>query len=213
MRRSTLDASAAHGNVEFNSCRILRTSEAFICGFTSSDDRAGQELFVDLCIDLLNLVLEHSCILLSCMRGMPLLPEELTSANERRRVLELPSNDVGPLVEEQGQVTVRPDPLGVGRVHDCLGGRPDRDGLRHLALSRLGNPSDLGSEARYVVLLLIKRLLSHKHGEVAVLHTDLLEKRVCVGRDLLPDEERVRAQDVAARYVVVFNEVGLGDDL
>ena len=155
MRRSTLDASAAHGNIEFNSCRILRTSEALICGFTSSDDRAGQELFVDLCIDLLNLVLEHGGILFGCMRGMTLLPKELTSTNERRRVLELPSYDIGPLVEEQGQVTVRPDPLGVGRVHDCFRGRPDRDGLRHLTLAGLGDPSDFGRETLNMVLFFI----------------------------------------------------------
>ena len=40
------------------------------------------------------------------------LPKELSAADEGRGVLELPSHDVGPLVEPQGQVSVAPDPLG-----------------------------------------------------------------------------------------------------
>ena len=99
VRRGALDASATDGDVKLHSSSVLCASEALICGLTTSDDRAGQELFVDLCIDLLNLVLEHSSILLRCVCCMPLLPEELTSANEWRWVLKLPSDDIGPLVE------------------------------------------------------------------------------------------------------------------
>ena len=193
VRSSTLNTTATDRNVEFNCSSVLSTCETLIFRLTSSDDRAGQELFVDLSIDFLNLVLEHGSVLFSSVGSVTFLPEELTSADERSRVLELPSDDIGPLVKEQRQVTMRPNPFSIGRVHDCLGSRPDSDRLRHLTLSRLGNPSDLGSEARYMVLLLIKRLLSHKHGEVAVLHAVLLEK--CIGEvcNLFPDEERVRA--------------------
>jgi len=52
--------------------------------------------------------------------GVAFLPEELTGANERSWVLEFPSHYVGPLVQEQGQVSVRVDPLAESGVHDRL---------------------------------------------------------------------------------------------
>ena len=64
---------------------------------------------------------------------MALLPEELSGTDEGCRVLELPSDDVRPLVRKQGQVTMRSDPLCETRVHDCLTSRSDGDWLRHLA--------------------------------------------------------------------------------
>lgn len=35
-------------------------------------------------------------------------------------VLELPTNNVAPLVKTKGQISVGADPLGVVRVHDSL---------------------------------------------------------------------------------------------
>ena len=43
---------------------------------------------------------------------VPLLPEELARADEGGGVLELPPDDVGPLVEPEGQVAPRADPVG-----------------------------------------------------------------------------------------------------
>jgi hypothetical protein len=45
--------------------------------------------------------------------GVPLLPEEFASANERLWRLELPSDDAVPLVELQGEITVALYPLCV----------------------------------------------------------------------------------------------------
>ena len=52
---------------------------------------------------------------------MSLLPQELAASDEGRRVLELPTDDIGPLVELERQVAVAADPLGVVRVHHLWG--------------------------------------------------------------------------------------------
>ena len=44
---------------------------------------------------------------------MTFLPEEFAVAEERLRVLELPSYDAIPLIEFQGEVAMALDPLGV----------------------------------------------------------------------------------------------------
>lgn len=64
-----------------------------------------------------------------------------------------------------------------------------------------------------MVLLLVQRRLGDEHGEVAVLDALFLEERVSEGGDRLPDIEGLRTQNVAARYIVVFNEFGLSDNL
>ena len=144
---------------------------------------------------------------------MAFLPEELSCANEGCGVLELPTDDVGPLVDQKGQVTVRSDPLGETRVHDCLTSRSDCNGLGHLALATLCDPGDFGSETFNMGLFFVESGLSHKHGEVAVLYTVGLELGIGEGCDLLPNEEGCRAQDVATRDVVVFDQLRLRDNL
>ena len=60
-------------------------------------------------------------------------------------------HNVAPLVESEGQVSVRLDPLGVRRVHDCLAGGADGDWLSKLGLARPGNPGNLqGEKNRHV---------------------------------------------------------------
>ena len=64
-----------------------------------------------------------------------------------------------------------------------------------------------------MILLLVQSLLSHKHGEVDILHAYLLEERIAVPLNLLPDVVRGGAQDVATGDVIVFDQVRLGDYL
>ena len=92
---------------------------------------------------------------------------------------------------------MRSNPFGEARVHDCLTGRSDGNRLGHLRLTAFRDPCDFRSEARDVVLFFVQGGLGHEHGEVDVLHAVDLE--LCVSKllDLLPDEERSRAQDVA----------------
>ena len=56
--------------------------------------------------------------------GVALLPEELGGAKEQART-QLPADNVGPLVDQQGQITVALDPAGEGGADDGLTGRAD----------------------------------------------------------------------------------------
>ena len=71
------------------------------------------------------------------------LPEELYGTNEGGGVLELPTDDVGPLVETERKITMTTNPTSVSGVHDGLGGGTDGDGLREIAGAALGDPGDL----------------------------------------------------------------------
>lgn len=130
------------------------------------------------------------------MRGVTLLPKELSGPNEWSWVLELPSHDVGPLIQQHRQVTVGMDPLREGRVHDGLRGWSDCDGLGKVGLSRLGHPSDLRRKSFDVASLFIECVLRHKHGEVAVLDAEFLDAGIKELSDLLPNVESRRPQNV-----------------
>jgi len=67
------------------------------------------------------------------VRRVAFLPQELSRAQERSGVFELPAHHIAPLVELERKIAVRSDPLLKGRVHDCLTRGPDRHGLRQVA--------------------------------------------------------------------------------
>ena len=64
-----------------------------------------------------------------------------------------------------------------------------------------------------MVLFFVEGGLSDEHWEVAVVDALFFEQGVSEGRDLLPDVERRGTQDVAARDVIVLDQLRLGDDL
>lgn len=62
-------------------------------------------------------------------------------------------------------------------------------------------------------LLFLQGSLRDKHGEVAVLHTQLLDLPVKEFFDGIPDSIRPGPQHVTATDVVILDHLGLGDDL
>ena len=58
MRGGTLDASSTDRHIKLDSRGILRTSKSLIFGFSPADHRHGEELFIDLRVNFLHLVLE-----------------------------------------------------------------------------------------------------------------------------------------------------------
>lgn len=153
----------------------------------------------------------------------------------RTGVLELPSDDRVPLVQLEGQISVRTNPLGVVGVHHRLGRGTNRDRLLEVRLTSAGDPRDLGRETLDVVLLPLEHLGRHKHGEVGVLHAELLaggasrqilrhapdrrgkrghvHSRVEPVLDLLPDAVTRRLEDVAPRDIVVVEHLTLDQHL
>jgi hypothetical protein len=59
------------------------------------------------------------------MGSMAFLPEEFSGSDEWSWMLELPSDDIGPLIEFEGKVSVALDPVGISWIHDGLTGWPD----------------------------------------------------------------------------------------
>lgn len=78
---------------------------------------------------------EFSCLFKGGVHGMTLLPEELSGPDEWSWMLELPADDVGPLVKLQWQVPMRSHPLCVGWIHDGFRSWSDSDLLLKLGLS------------------------------------------------------------------------------
>ena len=76
------------------------------------------------------------------MGGMAFLPEEFSGSDEWSWVFELPSDDVGPLIKFEWQVSVTFDPVCVCWIHDGLTGWSDGDWLSEVGFTGLGDPSD-----------------------------------------------------------------------
>ena len=66
------------------------------------------------------------------MNRMPLLPEKFRGA-QKEPGPQLPTNHVGPLVDQDRQIPIGLNPLGIGLTDDRLTGRPDDQGLLQLA--------------------------------------------------------------------------------
>ena len=74
------------------------------------------------------------------------LPKKLSGPQERGWMLELPSNDVAPLIEAQWEIAMTLNPFGVGRIHDGFRGRTDGDGLGQLRTATARHPCHFRGE-------------------------------------------------------------------
>jgi hypothetical protein len=104
-----------------------------------------------------------------------------------RLTLELPSDNVVPLVQLEGQVAVRLDLAGEVGVHGGLRGWAHGDGLLQIRLSTLGNPGNFGSEALDVLLLTLQVVCADEDGEVGVSDLQRLDLVVEPSLDGFPD--------------------------
>ncbi|KAI3481826.1 hypothetical protein L1887_55534 [Cichorium endivia] len=182
-----LDTSADSGNETLNGGCVVCARELLVDSLLTFDNGNSEQLLVDGSVvvqDLQNLL---AGLCLSHVRGVTLLPQELSRAKERNGVLELPSHNVVPLVELQRQVTVTPDLLRVVAVHGGLTGRTHRKLLLQLVPATLGNPGDLSRETLDVVLLALQVCLGDEKREVGVLDTHSLDLGVEKIADFLPD--------------------------
>jgi hypothetical protein len=105
------------------------------------------------------------------MGCVTLLPQELTSSQKWSGVLEFPSDNVGPLIQLERQITVTLDPITKGRVHDGFTGWTNGNGKGQVGISRFGDPCHFWAESFNVVLFLLQTILGDKHGKVGILDT------------------------------------------
>jgi hypothetical protein len=114
--------------------------------------------------------------LFQCSVGsVALLPEELSCADKGGWVFKLPSDNVGPLVEQEGQITMAVDPLRKTRVHNGLRSGSDRNRFGKIGLTTFGDPCNFGGETFNVVFFFVQCGFSDEHWEVAVLHTNFFD--------------------------------------
>lgn len=173
----------------FHSGSVQSPRELLVLGLHSLSHGHRQQLFIGLSIEVEDSIDSLVAVLFSGVCGVPFLPEELSGPDERSGVFELPTDDIGPLVQHQGQVPVRLDPVLEGRVHDGLGSRSDGDRFLELALATAGHPGHFGGETFHMVLLGVERAFGHEHREITVFDSDVLEAGVEEFLDMVPDGE------------------------
>jgi hypothetical protein len=186
--------------------------EALAVGLAPGDDRHRHPLLHERAIHA-----EHPQRLffgfgLGGMGRVPLLPQELGRPEEEPGA-ELPAHHVGPLVDQEREVAVALDPLGVHRVDDRFRRRPDDQRLLQLLPAAVRHHGGLGREAFHVLRLAREEALGNEERKVRVLVAGLLEHDVERALHLLPDGVAVGPDDHAAPDRAVVGQLGFHDQL
>ena len=133
----------------------LGTGELVALGLATLDNGHSQILLTELGVDVQHLLGLDDGLLGGGVDGVTLLPQELTGAQERTGGL-FPTYHADPLVVQLGQVAVGMDDIGEVLAEQGLGGGTHAQALLQLLAAAEGDPSHLGSEALYVILLLLQ---------------------------------------------------------
>lgn len=121
----------------------------------------------------------------------------------------LPADDAAPLVQLDGEVSVRLDPVGVRRIHRRLARGTDRHGLLDLGVAELRDHGQLRGEVAEVVGLLLHVALGDEHGEVAILNPHLLNLGVEPPLDELPNPVGPWPQNEATLDRILLDQLRL----
>lgn len=98
------------------------------------------------------------------MDGVSFLPEKFAGAQEGPGGL-FPAHDVAPLIDFQGQVTVRLNPFGIHRADDGLGRGTDGKRLGQLFPARHRDDGHFGRKALDVFRFLGEKLIGMSRGK------------------------------------------------
>ena len=150
--------------------------------------------------------------LLGGVGGVALLPQELGGPQEEAGP-QFPAHHVGPLVQEEGEVTVALDPLGQERVDDRLASGPDDDRLLELLAAPVGHYGQLGAETLNVFGFAPEVALGDEQREVSILRPGRLDAGVDLGLHALPDGIPVGPDDDRAPHRSSLGQLGLGQDV
>ena len=205
----------------FDTEGVEGTGEALVGALVAFDDGDSHVFFHKIGVDV-----EHATgfllgLLAGGVGGVALLPEELGGAEEHAGA-HLPTDHVGPLVAEDGQVAVGLDPVLIGAPDDGfgggahdeffleLGGGVDDDafavGVVHQTV--VGDDGALLGEAFHVFGLTAEEAFGDEEGEIGVLVAGGLEHAVELMLHLLPDGIAVGLDDHAPADGALFGEVG-----
>ena len=150
------------------------------------DHRNRQHLLAEIGVDIQHLHRPLLRFLSRGMSGVTLLPQELTAAQERSRLL-LPAHDRTPLVTYLRQITVRLHHILIIIAEKRLRRRPYAKPLLQGLHTAMRHPCHFRCKALHMVLLLIQEAFRNKHGQVDILHARRLKHIVHLLLDQLPD--------------------------
>lgn len=173
MRCRTLNGATRTTDVGFySSCRVPASELFFFC-LSSLDYWNSQKIFVHTPIQFQCLHHHDISIFISGMCRMSFLPQKFSTAKERSWILELPSDNITPLIQFEWQVTMTLDPIRKGWVHDGFRCWTNCNGFREFAISTLGHPSYFWGKSFHVIFLLLQPILRNKEWKVTILYTKL----------------------------------------
>ncbi len=186
----------------FNGEGAQRACELFRTGFRALDHGHGHDVFGYLGVDV-----QHPQHLLLGLEvggvsGVALLPEKLGGAQEHT-CAQLPTDDVGPLIQQHREVAVTLNPLGEKMSDDGFRRRPDDVGLFQFFAAGYGDHRQLRREAFDVLRFPLHEALRNQQGEINVLVPGGLEAVVELALQQFPDGIAVGLDDHAA-----FDDLG-----
>ena len=191
---------------------VVSAGEALALGLLAFEDGEREVLGHDAAVDLEHFQRLFDGLFFRRVGGVALLPEEFGGAQEEARAL-LPAHDVGPLVDEDGQVAPRLHPFAVHVADDGLGGRAHDERLFELFAAGVRDDGALGREALDVLRLLREEGLRYQQREGGVDVARLLEGVVEVALYHFPYRVARRAHDHAAADGRVVRHLGDADDV
>ena len=145
VRRARLQRAAV-AHQRFDRIGLRRAGKLFALALLALHDRHREHVLAELRVEIENLERLFLRLVGGLVRGVPFLPEELRRAQERPRHL-FPAHDVGPLVDEHGQIAPGLNPLLIHHAEDRLRRRTDDQLLLELLGAALGDPGHLRREA------------------------------------------------------------------
>ncbi|OPZ72041.1 MAG: hypothetical protein BWY82_01528 [Verrucomicrobia bacterium ADurb.Bin474] len=186
-------------------------------------NRHRHALLRKLLIDIEHLERFLHCFLRSRVNRMAFLPKKLCRA-EKDPGPHFPPHHVGPLVDEQRQVTIALHPVAVNLADDRLRCRPDNQRLLEfstrdqstLAVRHEPGVSDnrtLLCKAIHMLGLFFDVALGNEQGEIGVLMARVLEHLVKNALHVLPDGVAPRLDDHTPPYRRILGKIGRTNDL
>lgn len=203
VRRCCLYTSTCSGDEAFDSGSEVGTGEFLINRLGAFDYGYGEKFLVYIGIPIKDLEDFFRGLLLSQMRCVAFLPEELARSDERHWMLELPSDNVVPLVQLQGEVSVRLDLAGEMRVHGGFRCGANGDGLLKVRLSAFGHPSDLSGESLKMFLLSLQIVGTDEDREVGIADFEGLGMSVLA----FEAEKNVLTLILASNHALMFSQM------
>lgn len=102
-------------------------------------------------------------------------------------MLELPSHNVGPLVESKRKISMALDPICVSGIHNGLTCGSNCDRFSEITFTRFSNPGNFGSESLNVFFFSFEGFFGNKHWEVSVFYSVLFNQGIEKLLYFLPD--------------------------